>query len=77
MVAREALLMVGAGVLIGGPASLAAARMTRSLLFGVRPEDPAVICFSVASLLAVGVCAGILPARRAAAIDPVQALRTE
>jgi len=77
MVVREALLMVGAGVLIGGPASLAAARMARSLLFGVRPEDPAVICLSIASLLAVGVCAGLLPASRAAAIDPVQALRTE
>ncbi len=77
MVLREALLMVAAGVLIGGPASLAAARMARTLLFGVRPQDPAVICFSIASLLAAGLCAGILPARRAAAIDPVQALRTE
>ena len=77
MVLREVLLMVIAGVLLGAPASLAATRVGRSMLFGVRPGDPAVSALSIAILLAVGVSAGIVPALRAAHIDPMGSLRVE
>jgi ABC-type antimicrobial peptide transport system permease subunit len=77
MVLREALWMVVAGVLVGVPAALAAARLARGILYGIRPGDPAAVLIGVATLLVVGVCAGIVPARRAAAIDPIQTLRTE
>jgi predicted permease len=77
MVLREVLLVVAAGVLISVPAALAATRLGRGILFGIRPEDPAVIVGSAAVLLAAGLCAGIVPALRAARIDPAQSLRTE
>jgi hypothetical protein len=77
MTMREGLAMVAAGVAIGIPAALAAARLTRNLLFGVRPGDPATAVVTVLVVLAVGALAAGLPARRAATVDPMQALRSE
>ena len=77
MVLREALWMVVAGVLVGVPAALAASRLARGILYGIRPGDPAAVLIGVAALLAVGLCAGLIPARRAAASDPMETLRTE
>jgi predicted permease len=69
--------LVAAGWLIGAAAALAVASWIRSLLFGVQPDDP--IAFVVASLVVVaaGVAGCALPARRAARVDPVVALRSE
>ena len=77
MVFREALLLTGIGVVIGAPASLAAGRMARSVLFGVTPDDPRVIAAGILTLFVIGACAALAPARRAAAIDPMRALRSE
>jgi ABC-type antimicrobial peptide transport system permease subunit len=76
-VLKEALLMIAAGLAVGVPTSLAAARMARSLLFGIRPEEPPVLFLGVATLLAIGLAAALIPARRAARIDPMRALRVE
>jgi putative ABC transport system permease protein len=69
--------LVAAGWLIGAAAALAVASWIRSLLFGVQPDDP--IAFVVASfvIVAAGVAGCALPARRAARVDPVVALRSE
>jgi ABC-type antimicrobial peptide transport system permease subunit len=65
------------GLLVGGAGSIAGVRLLRSMLFNVAPFDP--ISFSLAAtvLILTVLIAGVLPARRAAGIEPMQALRTE
>ena len=65
------------GLVIGVPISLASTRLLRSQLFGVQPADP--LSYVVVSLLLgmVALAACYVPARRAAAVDPMQALRQE
>jgi len=65
------------GLVVGGLGSIASVRLLRSMLFNVAPFDP--ISFSLAAILLVMtvVIAGVSPARRAASIEPMQALRTE
>jgi ABC-type antimicrobial peptide transport system permease subunit len=74
---RDALLTVGAGVAIGIPVSLVASRGVSSLLYGVTATDTTTISTCVATLVAVAIVASYLPARRAARIDPVSALRAD
>lgn len=61
MVLREALLMVPAGIALGAPAALGAARLARSPLFGIRPDNPAVLLLSLAVLVLAGLGAGLAP----------------
>jgi predicted permease len=75
MVLRETLLLVLIGLAVGLPAAIAAARLGSSLLFGLQPVDPGVFTAAVAVLAAVALLAGFLPARRAARVDPMTALR--
>jgi predicted permease len=77
MVLREGLLLIALGVAIGLPVSLAAGRIGASLLYGIKPNDPLSFGLTIAMLLAIGVLAAFLPARRAAAVEPNQALRHE
>jgi len=77
MVLKRALLLAGAGVAIGVAGGLALTRLLRSMLFGVSPTDPAVFAGVSLFLLAVAALAGYLPARRAARVDPLIALRHE
>ena len=77
MVVNRALLLAGAGVAIGAAGSLALTRLLRSMLFGVSATDPAVFAGVSLFLLAVAAFAGYLPARRAARVDPLVALRHE
>lgn len=65
------------GLVTGGLGSLAAVRLLRSMLFGVTPFDPVSYCIAAALLLVTVLVAGLAPARRAASIQPMQALRTE
>jgi macrolide transport system ATP-binding/permease protein len=77
MVLQGTMLQAGLGLAIGVPAALLCARFVQSQLFEVGGGDLGVITASIATLaLAAGV-AGIVPARRAARIDPVKALRSE
>ena len=65
------------GLAIGSAAALGATRLLESLLFEVRPTDPATYAGIAAVMLASGVIAGAVPARRATKIDPIEALRAE
>jgi hypothetical protein len=67
----------GVGLLIGGLGSIAAVRLLRAILFGVTPFDPISYCAAAGFLLVTVFVAGLAPARRAASIEPMQALRTE
>jgi predicted permease len=77
MVLRESLLLVVAGIVIGVPATLAATRLISSMLFGINAADPVTIAGGAALMVAVAALAGFLPARRAARVDPMIALRYE
>jgi putative ABC transport system permease protein len=77
MVLRQAGALAGLGVLIGVAGALAVTRLVSSLLFSVRPTDPAVFTETAALLVAVVIGAGFLPAYRASRVDPAVALRRE
>jgi predicted permease len=67
--------LLALGMVAGAAISLWLARFVESLLYGLRPQDPLTLAVSTFVLLAVGVLAAALPARRAARIDPAQVLR--
>ena len=74
---REALLLAAGGLAVGVPAALALTRLIRGQLYGVSPTDPATLLAGAVLLLAVAALAAWLPARRAARVDPMTALRAE
>jgi putative ABC transport system permease protein len=76
-VVRSALLTAVVGLAIGLVGALALSRLLASSLFGVQPTDPATLGAVSAVVLAVALLASYVPARRAADVDPVSALRTE
>jgi putative ABC transport system permease protein len=76
-VVRQSMLPILAGVLLGVAGSFASGRLLQELLYQVRPGDPQVIVAIVALLITVGLLASWIPARRAASIDPMVALREE
>jgi putative ABC transport system permease protein len=76
-VVRSALLTAVVGLALGLAGSLALARLLASSLFGVQPTDPATLGTVSAVVLVVALLASYVPARRAACVDPVSALRTE
>ena len=65
------------GLLVGGAGSIAGVRLLRSMLFNVAPFDPISFSLAAVALVMTVLLAGITPARRAACIEPMQALRTE
>ncbi len=77
LVLRESMLLVLAGIAIGIAAALAGARLVASQLFGLEPSDPLTMVSAMLVMLLVSAAAGYLPARRAARVDPMVALRYE
>jgi predicted permease len=77
LVLRETLTLALLGIAIGIPSALAATRLIASMLFALSPSDLPTIAGVSLLLLLVALVAGYLPARRASAIDPIVALRTE
>jgi ABC-type antimicrobial peptide transport system permease subunit len=73
----EACIPVLLGLAAGLAASLAAGRVIEKLLYGVRTMDASVIAAVILLFLLTALAASFLPARRAASLDPMQALRTE
>jgi ABC-type antimicrobial peptide transport system permease subunit len=77
MVLRGSLLVSLAGIALGLPAAIAAGRLLRSMLYGVEPGDPLTFAGALAGITLVALAASLIPARRAASVDPMVALRHE
>jgi predicted permease len=77
LVLRQSLGLIASGVALGAVAAVALTRLISGLLFGVQPFDPQTFVASALLLAAVGLAASLLPARRAARVDPALTLRLE
>jgi len=77
LVLSSGLKLAAIGCAVGFAASLTASRLLQSLLFDVSPFDPAVFILATAAVLLLALAASFVPARRAASIEPMQALRME
>jgi ABC-type antimicrobial peptide transport system permease subunit len=77
LVLRGAFQKVGLGLLLGIPLAIGAGRLIAAQLYGVASWDPLALAAATISLAACAFVAAIIPAARAAAIDPMKALRTE
>ena len=77
LVLRTASWQVGLGLAIGIPVALLGGHLMASQLYGVRTYDPISLAAAVLILSAFAAIAGFIPARRAASIEPMNALRTE
>ena len=77
MVLREGFVLVAIGATIGLGAALVLTRLLESLLFEVGSRDPFTLASATAALIAVALLASLLPARKAAALDPLEAIRVE
>ena len=74
---REALILSVTGIAVALPIALLLARVTQSLIYGIQPRDPVTLMVSSCVLLLVALTAAWIPARRAAKVDPMEALRYE
>jgi ABC-type antimicrobial peptide transport system permease subunit len=77
LVLRGVMVQLVIGLAIGIPAALAGGQLLASQLYGVQSHDPVVLGLAVVVLAISALLAGFIPARRAASIDPIRALRTE
>jgi ABC-type antimicrobial peptide transport system permease subunit len=77
LIMRQGLYVTCIGLAIGIGAALAVARLLSSLLYGIRPDDPATVVVVVAGMTAATLLACYIPARRAMRVNPVIALRYE
>ena len=77
LVLRDVAMMVVPGIAVGAGAALMLTGMSRAILFDLTPTDPAVFVFSAFVLASAAIVAGWLPARRAASVDPMVAIRCE
>jgi len=77
MILREAGILLVIGLAAGTALSLAAGAAARSMLYGLKPTDPATLCASILGLSLVALAASLLPAQRAATVHPMVALREE
>ncbi len=77
MILRESTFLAGAGIVVGLMAALELTRLVKSLLYGIQPFDPTTLAGSVLLLLFVAIASAWIPARRAARVRPMEALRHE
>ena len=77
LVLRGALIQLALGLAVGIPVALAGGRLLGNQLYGVKGHDPLILGLAAVVLAACALLAAFVPARRAASIDPMQALRTE
>jgi predicted permease len=77
MILRQSLAMSLAGTAVGVPLAIAGTRLLKSMLFGLSPSDLLTFAAALAGLFAITLIASLIPARRAASVDPIVALRYE
>src|SRR5262249_12790377 len=77
MVLKESLLMAAGGLVLGLPTALLAVRLLKSQLYEVPPIDPPSLVFAAGVLVLSALAAGYLPARRAARVAPLEAIRAD
>ena len=77
MILGESTWLAGVGIVVGVIAALGLTRLVKSMLYGIQPWDPATMIGGVLILLAVALAASWIPARRAAGVQPMVALRHE
>jgi putative ABC transport system permease protein len=77
LVLREAAMLSGAGLVVGLPAAVGASRVLGSMVSGTAKADPWIYAATAVVLVGTALAASYIPARRAANLDPVQALRSE
>jgi putative ABC transport system permease protein len=77
MVLRDGLVLIGIGVIAGLVSALWATRIVRSMLFGVSATEPGIYFLMIALLVVVAAAATLIPARRAANVDPLTVIRAE
>ena len=77
MILRETVSLVLGGIAVGLPLTLAVTRLTGKLLFGLTPADPLTLALAMFAMAVTAAAASYLPARRAARVDPMVALRYE
>ena len=77
MILRQGGTVTLVGVAVGLTAAIAGSRLIQSLLYGVGPRDPVIFVVTTLALLGIALLACWLPARRAARLSPLEALRTD
>jgi ABC-type antimicrobial peptide transport system permease subunit len=77
MIVRESLILLACGVALGIPAAMMMTRLVSSLLFGLSTRDPVTMIAALSALTLATVAAAYVPAKRAANIDPILALRDD
>ena len=77
MVLREAAILLGIGLAVGTALSLAAGTAAASMLYGLKASDPKTIAIAIAGISFIALLASLLPAQRAASVQPMAALREE
>jgi predicted permease len=77
MILRESTWLTAVGIVVGMGAALGLTRLVKSMLYGVTPNDPVTLAAGITLLLAVALAATWIPARRAAGVQPMEALRHE
>jgi ABC-type antimicrobial peptide transport system permease subunit len=77
LVLRDALVMIAGGTAIALPSLWALGRLVQSQLYGVKPTDPLTVLVATLVLCSTALGAALIPARRAAAVSPTDALRFE
>lgn len=77
MILRESSGLAVVGIVAGAGTALMLTRLVKSMLYGIQPNDPTTLCAGILLLLAVALAASWIPARRAASVQPMEALRHE
>jgi ABC-type antimicrobial peptide transport system permease subunit len=77
MVLRDSLILTAIGVVIGLPLAALVGKALTSSLYGVQPFDAVIYSFAILGVAIVAVAASMVPAQRAASVDPLTALRAE
>lgn len=77
MILRDSLYLVAAGLLVGLPLAWFASKLMASMLYNLSTHDPVSFVAAGVGMLIVSIGAALIPARRAASVEPMQALRTE